>query len=80
MRLANILLEKVTGALGSKKRGLTKGNDIFVIRTCEAPAALVEVGFMTNPAELANLTSEAYQKKCAQGIYEAILQALEEGF
>ena len=51
-----------------------------MIRTSEAPAALVEVGFMTNPAELSNLTSEAYQKKCAQGIYEGILQALEEGY
>ena len=80
MRLAGILLEKVTGALGSKNRGLSKGNDIYVIRTCEAPAALVEVGFMTNPAELAKLTSADYQKKCAQGIYEGILQAFEEGF
>ncbi len=80
MHLASILLDKVTGALGSKNRGLSKGNEIYVIRTSEAPAALVEVGFMTNPAELSNLTSEAYQKKCAQGIYEGILQALEEGY
>ena len=80
MRLATIMLEQVTEALGSKKRGLTKGNDIYVIRTCEAPAVLVEVGFMTNPAELARLTDAAYQRKCAWGIYEGILQAFEEGF
>ena len=78
--LADILLKKTTNALGSKNMGLVAGNDIYVIRTSEAPAALVEVGFMTNPKELANLTDESYQKKCARAIYEGIMQALEEGY
>ena len=78
--LAEILLEKTTDALGTKNMGLVPGNDIYVIRTSEAPAALVEVGFMTNPKELENLTDESYQKKCARAIYEGIMQALEEGY
>ncbi|MDD7643432.1 MAG: N-acetylmuramoyl-L-alanine amidase [bacterium] len=78
--LADILLKKTTEALGTKNMGLVAGNDIYVIRSCEAPAALVEVGFMTNPKELANLTDKNYQKKCARAIYEGILQALEEGY
>ena len=78
--LADILLKKTTDALGTKNMGLVPGNDIYVIRTSEAPAALVEVGFMTNPKELANLTDESYQKKCARAIYEGIMQALEEGY
>lgn len=78
--LANILLGRLTEELGTTNKGLMAGNDIYVIRTCEAPAALIEVGFMTNPKELANLTDEKYQKKCAQAIYEGIMQALEEGY
>ena len=78
--LAEILLKKTTDALGTKNMGLVAGNDIYIIRTSEAPAALVEVGFMTNPKELADLTDEKYQKKCARAIYEGILQALEEGY
>lgn len=78
--LADILLKKTTAALGSKNMGLAAGNNIYVIRTSEAPAALVEVGFMTNPKELSNLTDENYQKKCAHAIYEGIMQALEEGY
>lgn len=78
--LANILLEKTTDALESKNMGLVAGNDIYVIRSSEAPAALIEVGFMTNPKELANLTDKKYQKKCARAIYEGIMQALEEGY
>lgn len=78
--LAQILLEQTVGALGSKNMGLVPGNDIYIIRTSEAPAALVEVGFMTNPKELANLTDSTYQKKCARAIYQGIMQALEEGY
>lgn len=78
--LADILLKKTTKALGSKNMGLARGNNIYIIRTSEAPAALVEIGFMTNPKELANLNDENYQKKCAHAIYEGIMQALEEGY
>ena len=78
--LADILLKKVTDELGTKNMGLMAGNDIYVIRSSDAPAALIEVGFMTNPKELANLTDGKYQKKCARAIYEGIMQALEEGY
>lgn len=78
--LADILLKKVTGALGTKNMGLVAGNNIYVVRSSEPPSALVEVGFMTNKKELANLVDPDYQKKCAQAIYDGILQALEEGY
>lgn len=78
--LADILLKKIVTALGSKNMGLVPGNDIYVVRSSEPPSALVEVGFMTNKKELANLTNPKYQKKCAQAIYDGIMQALEEGY
>jgi N-acetylmuramoyl-L-alanine amidase len=40
------------------------------------PAALVEVGFVTNPAEEAKLLSTAYQQAAAQGITDGILEYL----
>ena len=78
--LAQILLEQMTGELSSKNMGLVKGNDIYIIRTSEPPVALVEVGFMTNPGELADLQDKGYQKKCARAIYQSIMQALKEGY
>ncbi len=78
--LAKILLDKTTAAAGSNNMGLIAGSDIYIIRTSEAPAALVEIGFMTNPEELRDLDSPAYQKKCARGIYDGIMQALGEGY
>lgn len=79
-QLATICLEEVTGILGSSSKGLVSGNDIYIIRTSEVPVALLEVGFMTNQQELDELNSQAYQQKAAQGIYNAIKRALEEGF
>lgn len=65
---------------GSLNRGLTKGNSIYVIRTSQVPVALVEAGFMTNEEELAKLNTAEYQRVIAQGIYNGILKAFEEGF
>lgn len=77
---AEICLEEVTKACGSVNKGLVAGNDIFIVRTSEVPVALIEVGFMTNPDELKNLTTPEYQKKAAIGIYNAIKRAFREGY
>lgn len=79
-RLAEILAEEVTSCTGSKNLGLTTGNRIYIIRNSQVPVALVEVGFMTCREELAKLNSEEYQKTVAQGIYNGIIRAFEEGF
>ena len=42
--------------------------------------ALIEVGFMTNYKELDLLNSTSYQKKAAEGIYNAINEAFQEGY
>jgi N-acetylmuramoyl-L-alanine amidase len=79
-RFAQICQDQVTAALGSKDIGLLEGDSIYIIRTSEVPVALIEVGFVTNREELAKLTSQDYQKQAAQGIYNAIEQAFEEGY
>lgn len=78
--LAQICLDQVCKSLGSTKRNLLQGDSIYIIRTSKVPVALVEVGFMTNYDELDNLNDSAYQKKAAEGIYNAIIQAFEEGY
>lgn len=79
-RLAEICLANVNASTGSKNLGLVKAEDIHIVRRSKVPVALIEVGYMTNVKELDNLCSEAYQKKAAKGIYNAIMQAFEEGF
>lgn len=78
--LAEICLEETTASMESKNNGLTLGNSIYIIRSSQVPTALIEVGFMTNQTELDRLKTEEYQKKAAQGIYNAVMRALEEGY
>ena len=75
---AQICLDEQVSALGAKKRRLIDGNKIYIIRNSIAPAALIEVGFMNNPNELARLTDPGYQKKSAQGIYQALQKSLRQ--
>lgn len=79
-RFAGICLQKVTEQLDSKNQGLVKGDKIYIIRTSEVPVALIEVGFMTNREELSKLNTVEYQQLAAEGIYEAIIAAFEEGY
>ena len=79
-RLAEICLENVNASTGSKNLGLVKADDIYIVRSSEVPVALIEVGYMSNVEELNKLCDPAYQKLAAQGIYNAIMQAFEEGF
>lgn len=74
---AQICLDEEVAALGAKKRRLINGNKIYIIRNSTAPVALVEVGFMNNPSELARLVDPGYQKKAAKGLYEALLKSLD---
>ena len=77
---AQICLEEVTAALGSNSQGLVDGDDIYIVRNAQMPVALIEVGFMTNKEELANLGTEEYQKQAAQGMLNAIVRAMEAGY
>lgn len=79
-RLAEICLEQVSDMISSRKVGLLRGNQIYIIRTSEVPVALIEVGFMTNREELNKLNTQEYQKLAAEGVYAAILKAFEEGY
>ena len=45
----------------------------MVTRETNMPAALIEVGFMNNPDELALMVEESYQDKLATGIANGII-------
>lgn len=79
-KLAEICARKVSENFGSVNRGLLHGDRIYIIRESQVPAALIEVGFMSNSGELDKLSDSEYQKKAAKGIYEAVMEAFKEGY
>lgn len=64
-------------ATGTRNRGISKDNELIVIRETNVPSCLVEIGFMSNEKELADLVTEDYQQKLAQGLADAILEYFE---
>jgi N-acetylmuramoyl-L-alanine amidase len=79
-KLAQICMDNMTEILDSQDRGLLDGENIYIVHHSKVPVALIEVGFMTNYEELDKLQSTGYQKKAAEGIYNAIMEAFQEGY
>jgi len=75
--LAQTLQQHVVAATGAEDRGV-KWAPLF-IRQAQMPAALVEVGFVTNPLEAQLLQRPSYEEKIAKGILKAIRQFLHAG-
>ena len=70
-RLAEYILA-AANALGVKTRHV-KDENYQVIRDTTMPAALMEIGFLSNPAERARLQSEEYQTTIAQAIADGVM-------
>lgn len=77
-KFAGICLDNLLAALGSTSKGLIAGDDIYILRTASMPAALAELGFITNPEERAKLTSEDYQNAAAEALCSAVYTMLDE--
>ena len=70
-RLAEYILEAAS-ALGVKTRNV-KDENFQVIRDTTMPAALMEIGFLSNPSERVMLQTEEYQNTIAQAITDGVL-------
>jgi N-acetylmuramoyl-L-alanine amidase len=73
-RLATWIQKELVHKLGNTTRLSKQNGEVFLLKTSPVPAALVEVGFLSNPQEAAMLRDEGYQKKLAAAIYYGILR------
>ncbi|NMA62167.1 MAG: N-acetylmuramoyl-L-alanine amidase CwlD [Firmicutes bacterium] len=72
-RLAKDIQTELVKHLGPNNR-LAKTGDFRVLRDTTMPAALVEVGFLSNPREAELLGQVGYQKRVAAAIFAGILR------
>lgn len=70
------LISQATAAGDIDTREIKEGN-FQVLREADMPSVLIEVGYMTNPQELANLASQPYQENLAHAIADGIVQMME---
>ncbi|WP_419881765.1 SH3 domain-containing protein [Peribacillus sp. B-H-3] len=70
-QLAMSLNSALQSSLQVKNRGWRVG-DYHVIRENKRAAALIELGYLSNPAEEVMITSDSYQETLAQSIYTGL--------
>jgi N-acetylmuramoyl-L-alanine amidase len=75
-RAAGVVQGEIVRALGFPDRGLQERSDFTGFNWADVPVILVELGFMTNPAEDRLLATTAYQRKAAVGLCRGALRYL----
>lgn len=73
--LATIVHKHLVSATGFKDRKVKSGN-LSVLRNTKMPAALLEIGFLSNKTEEATMFKEDFQNRVAQGIVDGIKEYL----
>lgn len=75
--LAQTVHSCLVSHVNSKDRGLLKSR-FYVINHTDVPAILVEIGFISNPQERAELVSEQRKQQTANAIAEGIIKYLNK--
>ncbi len=74
--LAKTIQSSLMSRLGTYDRG-AKFQKLAVTKYTTMPAALAEIGFMSNSGDLKLMVDDGFQQKAAEGLCEAIVNAVE---
>lgn len=72
--LAFLIQDEIKRTLENTDRFAKQLGSVYLLKNIDMTAALVEVGFLSNPREAAMLNTEKYQKSMANAIYQGILR------
>lgn len=71
--LAEAIQSELIRILGNTRRA-AKAENFFTTRNTKMAAVIIEVGFISNPAEAELLSEAAYQRKLAYAIYSGVVK------
>lgn len=72
--VARFIQDELRRNLENTTRKAKPLNQVYILKNATRPGALVEIGFLSNPAEKENLKKDSYQEKVASSIYRGILR------
>lgn len=76
-QLAEYIQKGILENCDSKDRSVKERGTLAVLRYTNMPACLCELEFMTSTEGLDNLKDDEYRQKCAEGLYEGIMNAIK---
>lgn len=76
---ADIVQKTLVDEFGTRNRGV-KSNTFVVTRCTDAPAILIEIGFLTNESDLNMMNSPDFTTRYASAVYRSILEYYNSGY
>ena len=73
-KIADIFHQEVLKATKRGSRGITARPNLYVLNKTKMPSILTELGFMTNPEELALIKTDKYREDSARALAVSILK------
>ena len=73
---ATIIQNELVKTIGLNNRGINDRPDLAVLHHAKMPSVLVELGFLSNPDDTTQLSSEEFRQNAAQGLALGIKAAL----
>lgn len=70
--LSDSVLNSMVEATGAKNRSVWETDTMSGINWCEVPVTIVEMGFMSNPAEDEKMAGDSYRKLLAESMADGI--------
>lgn len=70
--LSDCVVDAMVKATGAKKRSVWETDTMSGVNWCQVPVTIVEMGFMSNPAEDEKMATEDYQYQLAKGMADGI--------